>query len=549
MPDEGGAGKTEGGTREGGTCPPSVDGGAPIDVDSGPDTDADASAAVLGLIPEPRLVQPGTGAFVISPSTAIVVRTPGNSDVDGVARFLAERLRAATGFPIDVVAPECVVASRIELGLDPSISEDEGYRLDIDRARAAIHGKTAHGLFDGVQTLRQLFPPAIEGSSPATVPLRAPAVHIEDAPRFSYRGIMLDVSRHFFTPDFVKRFIDLVALYKINTLHWHLTDDQGWRIEIKKYPLLTQVGAYRDDGMGGRYGGFYTQDQIRDVVAYAAERFVTVVPEIEMPGHCSAALAAYPKYSCTGGPFKVETRWSGITAVYCPSEETFQFLGDVLAEVMDLFPSQLIHVGGDEVAPGPWTNSALAMQVMQREGLMTIPELQAYFTKRIADIVAAKQRRIIGWDDILNAKLNPTAAIMSWHGSTPATLGAQQAHDAVLSPSATCYLDHYQADPTTEPPAHGGKQVTLPIVYGFDPMPAGLSATEAAHILGAQGNLWSEYVPTGDHAAYMTFPREMALAEITWSPKAVQSYTGFVDRLRVNVGHLDMLGVNYAKHY
>jgi hexosaminidase len=504
-----------------------------------------ATAGTLdGLVPLPRLVRAGTGAFVLTAATKIVA---GPAEVAPVAQLLAERVRAATGFPLELVAAAPASGPHIDLALDATIVEDEGYRLDVQPAAIAVRARTAHGLFDGVQTLRQLFPAAVEGT--ASAPLSAPAVHIEDAPRFRYRGLMLDTSRHFFPVPFLLRLIDLAALYKIDVLHWHLTDDQGWRLEIKKYPQLTKVGAYRDDGNGGRYGDFYTQDQVRQVVAYAAQRFVTVMPEIEMPGHAQAALSAYPQYSCTGGPFTVKTTWGGSDAVFCPSEETFQFLTDVLTEVAALFPGPFIHVGGDEVRGTAWANSPVAQAVMQREGLTTTAQLQAYFTKRIAAAAKPLGRRILGWDDILNANLDPTAVIMNWHGVALGQKAAVQGIDAVMSPAGSCYLDHYQADPATEPQAHGGNQVTLATVYAFNPLPAGLTAAQAPHILGPQANLWTEYVPTTSHAEYMMFPRALALAEVGWSTLTTVDYAGFVTRLRANLPRLDVRCVNYARHF
>ncbi|HEY2762370.1 MAG TPA: family 20 glycosylhydrolase, partial [Pirellulales bacterium] len=350
---------------------------------------------------------------------------------------------------------------------------------------------------------------------------------------------------HFFTVDDVKRFLDLMAFYKFNTFHWHLTEDQGWRIEIKKYPKLTEVGAWRDDGNGGKYGGFYTQDQIREVVAYAAARHIHVVPEIEMPGHSQAALAAYPELSCTGGPFTVGTRWGIYKDVYCAGKDhTFDFLQDVLAEVMDLFPGEFIHIGGDECPKDRWEACPDCQAQIKVEGLHDEKELQSYFIKRIDTFVSSKGRRIIGWDEILEGGLAPGAAVMSWHGTTGAVAAVKADHDVVLSPTSNCYFDYPQAKSLDQVKA-SGNLLPLEKVYSLNPMPKELSDQQATHVLGAQANLWTERIENPARLDYMTYPRACALAEVVWSPAENRSWDDFQSRLTRQLKQLGALKVNY----
>ncbi len=365
----------------------------------------------------------------------------------------------------------------------------------------------------------------------------------------------LDVGRHLFPVDFIKRYIDLLARYKLNTFHWHLTEDQGWRLQIRRYPRLTSVGAWRREtvvarnfdpyvGDGRRYGGFYTQAEVRDIVRYAAARHVTVVPEIELPGHSLAALAAYPELACTPGPFEVATRWGVFEDVYCPTERTFRFLENVLTEVLALFPGPFIHIGGDEVPKRRWRESADAQAVMRREGLRNEEELQSWFIQRIERFLAARGRRLIGWDEILEGGLPPRATVMSWRGTAGGIAAARAGHDVVMSPTSHLYFDYYQGDPRFEPLAIGGL-LPLEQVYRFEPVPDELTADEARHILGAQGNVWTEYLPTPAHVEYMALPRLLALAEVVWSPRAARSWDAFVRRLPARLRELDRIGVNY----
>lgn len=440
-------------------------------------------------------------------------------------------------------------AANIYLSLRPELGA-EAYQIDTRVGEVSVLGGDAAGLFYGVQTLLQL----LEDD-------RWQACSLRDAPRFAWRGMHLDVSRHFFSLPELKRYIDLLALYKMNTFHWHLTDDQGWRIEIKKYPLLTEVGAFRSETLIGRpsaemqydgrpYGGFYTQAEVRELVAYAAARHITIVPEIEMPGHSLAALAAYPQFACTPGPFAVARSWGVFEDVYCAGKDaTFDFLTDVLDEVMDLFPGPYLHIGGDECPKTRWTACAACQARMQAEGLVDEHALQSYFIQRVERHVNARGRKIIGWDEILEGGLAPNAAVMSWRGTDGGIAAAQAGHYAVMSPGNPCYFDHYQAQPTADEPLAICCYNPLEAVYAYEPVPAALSATEAAFILGAQGNVWTEYMPTFEQVTYMALPRMAALAEVLWTPPGQKDYDDFLLRLRQYSKQLDALGYRYAPHF
>ncbi|MCX7637885.1 MAG: beta-N-acetylhexosaminidase [Cyclobacteriaceae bacterium] len=439
----------------------------------------------------------------------------------------------------------------ISFSLNPSIIlPDEGYILTINSTGVKLEAQTEAGLFYGMQTLLQLI---------ATNGKNLPCLEITDFPRFAYRGLHLDVGRHFFPPDFIKRYIDLMARFKFNRFHWHLTEDQGWRIEIKKYPKLQEVAAWRDSTIvghagnsnkydGKRYGGFYTQDEIRDIVQYAAERYITIVPEIEMPGHSRAALAAYPNLGCTGGPYTVATTWGVFDDLYCAGkDETFIFLQDVLDEVMNLFPGTYIHIGGDECPKTRWKQCRLCQQRIKKEKLKDEHELQSYFIQRIEKYLNSKGRRIIGWDEILEGGLAPNATVMSWRGEEGGIAAAKQQHQVIMTPGNWCYLDHYQASAETEPLAIGGF-TPVEEVYSYEPLPDSLTETEKKFILGAQGNVWTEYMKTPEHVEYMVYPRALALAEVVWSPKEKKNYDDFLNRLQQLRPLLDRLKVNYARH-
>ena len=529
------------------------------------------------LVPLPKQLVPRPGEFQLDSKTRILIADTVDATLRSAANLLAIPLRAASGLPLPIVAsaPGEATTNAIVIRLDPastSADDDEEYHLLVSDSGAMITATRPPGIIDGIETLQQLLPSAVAsgiratsswnviGTSPVALAGQPshwsiPAVEIADAPRFRYRGILLDVARYYFPPEFLTKLVDMMAFYKFDVLQLHLTDDQGWRIEIRKYPRLTQVGAWRKESMivrdgeqyvgdGKPHGGFYTQEQIRDLVRYAAARHVTIVPEIEMPGHAGAALAAYPELACTSGPFEVSTTWGVHEDIFCPSERTFAFLEDVLTEVMQLFPSQYIHVGGDEVPKTRWKASPVAQELMRREGLKNEEELQSYFIKRIERFLSAHGRRLIGWDEILEGGIAPEATVMSWRGIEGGVIAAQQGHDVIMSPTDHAYLDQYQGDPETEPRAIGG-YLPLDSVYAWEPVPNALTASQAAHILGAQGNLWSEHVPTSTHAEYMLFPRMLALSEVFWSPKALRNWSSFLGRVPAQLTRLDALGVNY----
>ena len=513
------------------------------------------------VIPLPQKMECHTGHFLVGPETRILA----DASSEETGRYLSERLHPATGYPLPVstkLFAGAAVKGVIELTTKDAKGDlgAEGYELVVAPDSAVIRARTPAGLFYGVQTLLQLLPPEIFSANLATnVEWQMPCVRIEDWPRFKWRGLMLDSSRHFFTKDEIKRLLDEMALHKLNTFHWHLVDDQGWRIEIKKYPGLTQIGAWRSGvgfgldpksttayGPDGRYGGYYTQDDIREVVKYAAALHITIVPEIEMPGHSSAALAAYPQFSCTGGPFAPPLVGGVFNGIYDPAKkETFQFLEDVLMEVFALFPGKYVHLGGDEVPKETWTNSPDCQALMKRESLENGEQLQGWFMRRMEQFVTAHGRIPIGWSEILQGGLARKTVVMDWIGG--ATQATGEGHDVVMTPTSHCYFDSYQStNHATEPWAIGGF-TPLEKVYGFEPMPENLAAQFQPHILGAQGNLWTEYIPNFRHAEYMIFPRACALAEVLWSPKAARNMHDFEHRLAVHEERLARLNVNYRR--
>ncbi len=432
--------------------------------------------------------------------------------------------------------------------VDKDDLSEEAYELSINNTGIHIRASHEKGFFYGVQSLIQLLPPNKKIAN-------LPYLEIQDEPRFEWRGLHLDVGRHFFPVEFIKKYIDLMAFYKFNTFHWHLTEDQGWRIEIKQYPKLTEIGSQRKEtileknfdpyvGDGKPYGGFYTQEEIEEVVAYAQERQVTIVPEIEMPGHSLAALAAYPELGCSPGPYEVGTRWGVYDDIYCPSELTFEFLENVLTEVMDLFPSEYIHVGGDEAPKTAWEKSAVAQQVIRREGLKDEFELQSYFIQRMEKFLNANGRQLIGWDEILEGGLAPGAAVMSWRGEAGGIEAAEAEHYVVMTPNGNMYFDHYQANPDNEPLAIGG-YTTLESVYNYEPIPENLDEEYHQYVLGAQANVWTEYMKTSDHVEYMVYPRALALAETVWTRPENKDWDNFKEKMGQQYQLLDARDVNY----
>ncbi len=507
-------------------------------------TDAGAQAP-LPLIPYPRIVIRDTGYIQLKASVRI--EGAASADLDGLADYADALVAAEIGRRLDSLTEKSLPGLTLRLTPPDSALGAEGYRLDAADGGVTISSPTEAGLFHGLQTFRQLLHAAFIGT--------VPRVRIEDSPRFPYRGMHLDVSRHFFPVAFVERYIDLLARYKFNTFHWHLTDDQGWRIEIQRYPRLTTVGSCRREtilekhfdpyvGDGIPYCGFYTQAEIRKVVAYAAARHITIIPEIEMPGHSLAALAAYPELACTPGPFEVGTVWGVEEDILCPGEATFTFLEGVLTEVMALFPGPYIHIGGDEAPKARWKSSDLAQQVIKKEQLADEHALQSWFIQRIERFLNAHGRRIIGWDEILEGGLAPDATVMSWRGVSGGIAAAQQGHDVVMTPTSHAYFDYAQGDPTLEPFSIGGN-VPLEKVYGFEPVPAELTPAQARHVLGAQGNVWTEYMTTSDRVEWMVLPRMLAMAEVTWSPASARDWDSFIARLPSALAALDRLGVSY----
>jgi hexosaminidase len=516
----------------------------------------------LSLVPAPAQIKMNSGKFTINEATQLVLTADSEAMRNAVEVFNG-LLKRAAGYRLNIAASPIFSTNAIVCKINPAIASREGYKLSVKKDLILLEAQTPQGVFYGMQTLRQLLPFQIERPYISNAEWSVPCVEIEDAPRFAYRGLHLDVCRHFFPKEFVKKYIDMLAYHKMNTFHWHLTDDQGWRIEIKKYPKLTQIGAFRTKTLisqlengetpkealnNARYGGYYTQEDIKEVVAYAQKRFVAVIPEIEMPGHTKAALSAYPGLSCTGGPFQPECRWGIFEDIFCPKETTFTFLENVLSEVIELFPSEYIHTGGDEAPKLRWKNCAHCQKLIEKEGLKDEHELQSYFIKRIEKFVESKGRHIIGWDEILEGGLAPNATVMSWRGEQGGINAARQNHDVVMTPNGYAYLDYYQASPAAQPygPSYAG---VLPLwkVYSYNPVPAALTEEEAKHILGFQGNVWTEYIPASAHAEYMSFPRGAAIAEVGWSPVVKKNYAEFKARIIQQFKRYDGIGWNYCK--
>ncbi len=535
---------------------------------------AQDSVPRIAVIPRPAQVTPLPGRFAFTART-VIWTDPAHVEVAEVGRQLARYLEPATGFALAVrqgAPPAGAPAGAVVLRQDASLARlgPEGYLLEVRPDRVTARAPAAAGLFYAVQTIRQLLPADVFRQAPlghtlGTSPARGaawtmPAVRIEDAPRFAWRGAMLDVARHFMPKEFVEKYVDLLALHKLNTFHWHLTDDQGWRIEIKKYPRLTEVGSRRAMTIAGRqvrgdttrwvydsvpHAGFYTQDDVREVVAYAAARHVTVVPEIEMPGHAVAAIAAYPELGVTGGPTAVATRWGVFDNILNAEPGTVSFMQNVLTEVLALFPGPYIHVGGDEADKTRWRADPRIQARIRSLGLKDEHELQSWFIRQMDAFLTQRGRRLVGWDEILEGGLAPNATVMSWRGITGGIAAARAGHDVVMSPSSHVYLDYYQSRDRAAEPLAGEGFLPLDTVYAYEPVPAELAPAEARHVLGAQANLWTEYVPTPKQAEYMAYPRLSALAEVTWTPREGRDFADFRRRLVAHLRRLDALDVNY----
>ncbi len=522
-----------------------------------------APKKVVAIIPLPKELKTSDGNFVLSAQTKIVLMNDAKGfkpEVDYMNNFFKTNydfelpivnILPTDGNYIIVISPE------------EKIGQIENYDLSINQNQILFSSEGNAGIFYGMQTLIQLLP--LQKSTE----IKIPCVQISDAPRYQWRGMHLDCSRHFFKKEEVKKYIDYLAMYKFNVFHWHLVDDQGWRIEIKKYPLLTSIGGKRKETIIGKpawekdgtpskndkydgisYDGFYTQEDVTEIVAYAQSKYITVLPEIEMPGHSLAALAAYPQFSCTGGPFETFTKWGVSDDVYCAgNDETFTFLQDILAEVMPLFPGKYIHIGGDECLKERWKDCPKCQKRIRDENLKNEEGLQSYFIKRIEEYVNGKGKQIIGWDEILEGGLAPNAALMSWRGIAGGIAAAKQKHFVVMSPGKPCYFDHYQSkDKIKEPLAIGGFN-PLDSVYLYNPTPKALTEEEAKFIMGAQANVWTEYIVDFKQVEYMSVPRMAALSEALWTPLDKKNYKDFIVRLKLHAPMLDKMGVNYAKHF
>ncbi len=531
-----------------------------------------SAAAVLGqvstvvtVVPQPVQAYVREGKFELKANTRIHF-PQGRADWATAAQYFMAAAQAATGYTLMGLpyrtAPTDLRDNGIYFIPDERIEQSEGYQLEIMPAFVVIRARTAVGAFYGAQSLRQMFGPNMGRPTPVKDSTwTAASCIISDYPRFPYRGMHLDVSRHFFPVSFIKRYIDLLALHKFNRFHWHLTDDQGWRIEIKKYPRLHTVGGCRAETLVGHatdlpprydgkpYCGYYTQEEVREIVEYARQRFVTIIPEIEMPGHALAALAAYPEVGCTGGPYEVAKSWGVFEDVFCAgNEKTFEFLSGVLEEVCALFPGEYIHIGGDECPKSRWKACPKCQKRMAAEKLKNEQELQSYFIRRIGQILSRYGKKLIGWDEILEGGLPPGATVMSWRGTEGGVAAAKAGQYAIMSPTSHCYFDYYQGDPAQEPLAIGGF-LTLQRVYDYEPIPPGLTEEEARFILGAQGNVWTEYIQTPEQVEYMAFPRACALSEVLWTPAAKRSRNDFLRRMRTHFRFLEQMGVNYGRSY
>ena len=477
------------------------------------------------------------------------------------AEFLSEYIQQATNYApkTKAIAAGEQVKNAIVLGLDPSIANKEGYVLTTTPEGININGQTENGVFYGIQTLRKSIPAEAKEAT-----ILIPAGEIKDEPRFSYRGMHLDVGRHFFPKEFMKKYIDLLALHNMNTFHWHLTDDQGWRIEIKKYPKLTEIGSQRSRTVIGRntqeydntpYGGFFTQEEAKEIVKYAQERYITVIPEVDLPGHMLAALAAYPEMGCTGGPYEVCPRWGIFEDVLCiGNDQTMQFLEDVMNEIIEIFPSKYVHIGGDEAPRTRWEKCPKCQARIKTEGLKADKNhtaedrLQSYCMTRIEEFLNSKGRQIIGWDEILEGDVAPNATVMSWRGMEGGIKAAQLGHDVIMTPTSFCYFDYYQTADTKDEPLGIGGYVPIEKVYSLEPVPAVLTEEQSKHILGAQANLWTEYIHSSEHVEYMVLPRMAALAEVQWTQPEKKDFKDFTKRLARLMKFYQRDGFNYAKH-
>ena len=506
-----------------------------------------------GLVPAPIHIEFADGELMLGDALGLDYN-PKDKNLKNIIRLTKSEL-SRIGYSItDPGSDEA--HTRLSINIDHNITQTpESYNLKIAPQGIDISGSDYAGVFYGLQTLVQILETTKINNSPAVT-----SVLIEDRPRFRWRGMLLDVARHMFPADFIKRYIDIIAAHKMNVFHWHLTEDQGWRMPIKKYPKLKDIAAWRKETLVGHYrdkphqfdgkpyGGFYTEEEITDIIDYASDRSVTIVPEIEMPGHATAALSAYPQLSCTGGPHEAETVWGVHKEVFCAgNEETFDFLENVLEEVSQLFPGPYIHIGGDECPKTRWAECEKCQKRITDEGLKDEHELQSYFIKRIEKILEKFGKRLVGWDEILEGGLAPNAVVHSWRGMDGGIEAANAGHEVIMSPTTHVYFDYYQSEDRENEPLAIGGYLPLSKVYEFEPVPHDIDKDKRHLILGGQANLWTEYIPTAKQAEYMLLPRVCALAEAVWSPKNKKDYAGFIDRLGDHLKRLDRKNLNYRK--
>ncbi len=508
----------------------------------------------VNIIPQPQQVTMADGGFTLSPKTVINVIKVAD-DLTPACTFMSTLVEKSFGQPLSVVNGE-MKRDAINIAVDPSMRAD-AYDLTVGKKAIDIKAGSSKAVFYAMQSLRQMMPVGVEKGEKMDK-IRIQNVRIQDEPRLAYRGTMLDVCRHFFTVDEVKTFIDMLALHKLSVFHWHLTDDQGWRIEIKKYPKLTEIGSQRKQTVigknTGKYDGtpygpyFFTQEEIKDVIQYAADRYITIIPEIELPGHALAALASYPELGCTGGPYEVCQMWGVFPEVFCPgNEKTFEFWEGVLEEVAELFPGEIIHIGGDECPRDAWKKCKKCQARMKKEKLKEEGDLQNYVVHRIEEFMKTKGKRILGWDEILEGDVSKTAIVMSWRGKKGGIEGAKRGNEVVMVPNDYAYFDYYQAKPVENEPFGIGGYVPVEKVYSLDPT-EGLTPEEGEKIIGVQANLWAEYITTFSHAQYMLLPRMAAIAEVGWTPVAKKDYDNFLKRAKLMTQRYEALGYNFAKH-
>ena len=509
----------------------------------------------ISILPQPQAIRVDEGVFEVDKATKIYMDLC-TDEMKRVAGFINEKFAKAAGFELEIVdrMPEENFIAFMNAGMPT-----ESYVINAKPQGVFIDYGDGAGAFYAVQTLFQLLPTEIYAQERQKgIDWTVPCCSIDDAPRFKYSGMHLDVCLHYFDFEFLKRYIDIMAAHKVNRFHWHLTEDQGWRIEIKKYPLLTEKGQWRKETVVGSlfsgvydgipHGGYYTQEQVKELVQYAAERYVTIIPEIELPGHALAAIACYPELSCgLEDHYETATKWGVFKQVYCTKESTFKFLEDVFDEVFELFPSELIHIGGDECPKASWKACPHCQSMIKKLGLKDEFELQSYFVTRMEKYINSKGRQIIGWDEILQGGLAPNAKVMSWLGEEGGIKAAQQHHEVVMSPHQKYYLDYWQADPYTEPLAMGGP-TTLKMMYDYEPVPDVLTSQEARYIIGVEGCVWTEYMPTPERVEYMAWPRMCAIAETGWT-QADKDWDGFTRRLEKHFGRLDGMNVGYCKAF